>query len=286
MMHHSAIHQEQSNKQTNFTGTQIFKNRFKELTEECQEMLILKLNTTLLTWGRNNFKKNIVSQLSYPHNLTTKDFVVLIFRQLTNDSTLVMAEIITEIRWNNFPVKNHFTSKTLNCVSTVFLLQLLKFFLKQPYSSAWLNFCYLQIVGTATTPMYFARALVRQNDLKESPVTDHSPAVSALRFSLLTLLHTMASKFKSHEKAKSLLAFPPPRRSELEEDVIPDIWKWSSPWKTHWLLNFTETVNPQGILTSFLQDSSPLSHCSLSEKVQGICNGQDTNGLDTMVTDF
>lgn len=171
-------------------------------------MLILKLNTTSLTWGKNNFKKNIVSQLSFLHNLTTEESILLVFEHLTNDSTLGMAEIIMEIRWNSLPVKNHFRSKTLNCVSIVFLLQLLKLFLKQPYSSAWLNFCYLQAVGIATMSMYFARALVRQNDLKESPVTDHSPAVSALSFSLLTLLHTMVSKFKSHDKAESA-RFPP-----------------------------------------------------------------------------
>lgn len=42
--------------------------------------------------------KKIVSQLSYPYNLNTKqDLILLFFKHLTNDSTLVMAENIIAI---------------------------------------------------------------------------------------------------------------------------------------------------------------------------------------------
>lgn len=71
--------------------------------------------------------------------------------------------------------------------------------------------------------MYFARALVRQNDLKESPVTDHNPSVSALFLSTNPPSHTglkIQISGKSIESAWICFPPPPPRRREVKEDSI------------------------------------------------------------------
>lgn len=60
-------------------------------------MLILKLNTPSFKGEKNELQERNASQLSYPYNLTTEDFILLFFRHLINDSSLAMAEDIPAI---------------------------------------------------------------------------------------------------------------------------------------------------------------------------------------------
>lgn len=158
-------------------------------------MLILKLNTPSFKGEKNELQERNASQLSYPYNLTTEDFILLFFRHLINDSSLAMAEDIPAIMWNSFPAKNHFTSKTLNSVSIGFLLQLLKFFLNHSYQLSLIKL--RVILRKLLLCLDFARALARQNDLKESPVMA-TVLLSQHSFFLPTLLPTLVSKFKFH----------------------------------------------------------------------------------------